>query len=109
SQGRTRLFIQCIDFLAVRRRPAPEKYFLKFLAVDRALRQRLAAAAGEPAWLAAPGPAIRAHLLAASAHDRALVDAVLDARQPAAPARPASTASSSTTPTPTRWPRSSRG
>src|SRR2546426_1179478 len=28
---------------------------------------------------------------------------------PAAPARPASTASSSTTPTPTRWPRSSRG
>jgi len=81
SQGRTRLFIQCLDFLAVRRRPAPDKYFLKFLAVDRALRQRLAAAAGEPAWLEAPEPAIRAHLLDASAHDRALVDAVLDARE----------------------------
>src|SRR5256714_4983064 len=33
SQGRTRLFIQCIDFLAVRRRPEPEKFFLRFLDV----------------------------------------------------------------------------
>src|SRR5439155_18573118 len=27
SQGRTRLFIQVIDFVAVRRRPEPEKFF----------------------------------------------------------------------------------
>jgi 2,4-dienoyl-CoA reductase-like NADH-dependent reductase (Old Yellow Enzyme family) len=31
SGGRTRLFIQIIDFLAIRRRPEPEKYFRRFL------------------------------------------------------------------------------
>jgi 2,4-dienoyl-CoA reductase-like NADH-dependent reductase (Old Yellow Enzyme family) len=44
SGGRTRLFIQMIDFLAVRRRPEPEKFFLRFLEVDTGLRDRLAAA-----------------------------------------------------------------
>jgi hypothetical protein len=38
SRGRTRLFIQAIDFLAVRRRPEPAKFFERFLEVDRALR-----------------------------------------------------------------------
>jgi dimethylglycine catabolism A len=81
SGGRTRLFIQCIDFLAVRRRPAPERFFGEFLEVDPPLRQRLAAASGEPAWLEAPAPAIRAHLLDASTSDPAVVDAVLTARE----------------------------
>jgi dimethylglycine catabolism A len=81
SQGRTRLFIQCIDFLTVRRRPEPEKFFLRFLAVDAGLRHRLAAAAGEPAWLEAPEAAIRAHLLEASTRDRAFVDTVLSPRE----------------------------
>ena len=81
SQGRTRLFIQCIDFLAVRRRPEPEKFFLRFLDVDAALRQRLAAASGEPAWLEAPEPAIRAHLLDAGQHDRPLLEQILTARE----------------------------
>ncbi|HTO12009.1 MAG TPA: NADH:flavin oxidoreductase [Candidatus Binatia bacterium] len=81
SQGRTRVFIQCIDFLTVRRRPEPEKFFTRFLAVEAGLRQRLAAAAGEPGWLDAPEPAIRARLLQASAGERALVDAVLTARE----------------------------
>jgi len=80
SQGRTRLFIQCIDFLTVRRRPAPDKFFLRFLAVDAGVRQRLAAAAGEPAWLEAPEAAIRAHLLEAGTREPALLDAVLSAR-----------------------------
>lgn len=31
SGGRTRLFLQVIDFLAVRRRPEPEKYFARYL------------------------------------------------------------------------------
>jgi dimethylglycine catabolism A len=31
SQGRTRLFIQLIDFLAIRRRPDPRRYFAEFL------------------------------------------------------------------------------
>src|SRR5262245_33903358 len=81
SVGRTRLFIQCIDFLTVRRRPEPEKYFTRFLSVDAGLRQRLAAAAGEPGWLEAPEPAIRAHLLEASTREPGLVDAVLTARE----------------------------
>src|SRR6184192_3642756 len=33
SRGRTRLFIQIIDFLTVRRRPEPEKYFMRYLEV----------------------------------------------------------------------------
>ena len=33
SEGRTRLFIQIIDFLAVKRRPETSKYFDRFLAV----------------------------------------------------------------------------
>ncbi|MBX3171500.1 MAG: NADH:flavin oxidoreductase [Candidatus Eremiobacteraeota bacterium] len=58
SQGRTRLFIQIIDFLGIRRRPEPAKFFARFLDVkdrhrqhfpdlkDDEIRQRLAA---EPA------------------------------------------------------------
>lgn len=54
SQGRTRLFIQIIDFLAIRRRPEPVKYFERFLKIgdhhrrafpdleEAALRQHLA-------------------------------------------------------------------
>jgi 2,4-dienoyl-CoA reductase-like NADH-dependent reductase (Old Yellow Enzyme family) len=81
SQGRTRLLIQAIDFLTVRRRPEPEKFFRRFLEVGPGLRQRLAAAAAEPAWLDAPEPAIRAHLLDAHARDRALLDATLTPRE----------------------------
>lgn len=57
SAGHTRLFIQLIDFLAIRRRPEPQKFFERFLAVtdrhraalgapdlsDAAVRARLAA------------------------------------------------------------------
>src|SRR5882672_10577014 len=50
SAGRTRLFIQLIDFLAVRRRPEPEKFLRRFLDVDAALRGRLAEATRDPAW-----------------------------------------------------------
>ncbi len=33
SSGRTRLFIQIIDFLRIRRRPEPERYFREFLTI----------------------------------------------------------------------------
>src|ERR1700690_2857147 len=33
SEGHTRLFIQLIDFLAIRRRPDPKKFFERFLAI----------------------------------------------------------------------------
>jgi dimethylglycine catabolism A len=41
SAGRTRLFIQIIDFLAIRRRPAREKYLERFLAITERHRQML--------------------------------------------------------------------
>ncbi len=77
SGGRTRLFIQLIDFLAVRRRPEPEKFFGRFLDVDASLRRRLADAAGDERWLTAAEPALRRHLLDALTSDRRLVDAAL--------------------------------
>ena len=44
SEGRTRLLIQLIDFLTIRRRPEPKKFFERFLAVT----DRHRAALGEP-------------------------------------------------------------
>jgi len=41
SHGRTRLFIQLIDFLSIRRRPAREKYFRRFLKITPEHRVRL--------------------------------------------------------------------
>ncbi len=49
SGGRTRLFIQLIDFLRIRRRPEPAKYFGRFLRVDDGHRTRLRAIGYEPA------------------------------------------------------------
>jgi hypothetical protein len=42
SEGRTRLFIQVLDFVAVRRRPEPATYFTRYLAIGDDLRRRLA-------------------------------------------------------------------
>jgi 2,4-dienoyl-CoA reductase-like NADH-dependent reductase (Old Yellow Enzyme family) len=81
SEGRTRLFIQAIDFLAVRRRPEPEKFFLRFLDLDPPLRRRLADAAANARWLTAEETALRHRLLEAWEQDRALLDRVLDDRQ----------------------------
>ena len=38
SGGQTRLFIQSIDFLAIKRRPEPAKFFARFLAITTAHR-----------------------------------------------------------------------
>jgi dimethylglycine catabolism A len=78
SAGHTRLFIQAIDFVAVRRRPEPEKFLRRFLEIDAALRRRMADATNDRAWLDAPESAVREWLVSA---DRALLDAVLDERQ----------------------------
>ena len=43
SGGHTRLFIQIIDFLAIRRRPEPEKYFERFLGITDRHRELLQA------------------------------------------------------------------
>ena len=41
SHGNTRLLIQIIDFLTIRRRPEPAKYFARFLAITDEHRKRL--------------------------------------------------------------------
>ncbi len=41
SGGETRLFIQLIDFLAIRRRPEPDKFLQRFLKITDAHRQAL--------------------------------------------------------------------
>jgi 2,4-dienoyl-CoA reductase-like NADH-dependent reductase (Old Yellow Enzyme family) len=57
SGGATRLFIQIIDFLTIRRRPDPARYFAQFLAITARHRSafgRLDAADSEVrAWIAA--------------------------------------------------------
>ncbi len=66
SGGRTRLFIQIIDFLAIRRRPVPAKFFERFLQLTDAHRRAVDAegapeseararlfALGEAGWKAA--------------------------------------------------------
>jgi 2,4-dienoyl-CoA reductase-like NADH-dependent reductase (Old Yellow Enzyme family) len=78
SGGRTRLFIQIIDFLAVRRRPEKEKYFARFLAIEARHRRRLAEATHDDRWLDADEGAVRSFL--ASATDE-LHDRVLDERE----------------------------
>src|SRR5581483_7893237 len=57
SGGHTRLLIQIIDFLAIRRRPDPKAYFDRFLAVTDAHRR----AVGGEDW---PEPEVRARLFA---------------------------------------------
>jgi 2,4-dienoyl-CoA reductase-like NADH-dependent reductase (Old Yellow Enzyme family) len=42
SLGRTRLFIQLIDFLRIRRRPEPRRFFEQFLRISAEHRSRLA-------------------------------------------------------------------
>ncbi|MEZ4219497.1 MAG: NADH:flavin oxidoreductase [Polyangiaceae bacterium] len=41
SGGRTRLFVQLIDFLAIRRRPTPERYFARYLRVTERHKRAL--------------------------------------------------------------------
>ena len=78
SEGKTRLFIQLIDFLAVKRRPPPEKFFQRFWKVEDAHRQRLAEAIGDEAPLRESEDQLRARMLGAP---REIHEAVLEARE----------------------------
>src|SRR5207249_2247139 len=62
SRGRTRLFIQIIDFLTVRRRPEPEKYFMRYLEVTDPLRVQLALWLDDKRWREAPEDEVRRFL-----------------------------------------------
>ncbi|HXG66284.1 MAG TPA: NADH:flavin oxidoreductase, partial [Blastocatellia bacterium] len=80
SGGHTRLFIQIIDFLAVKRRPEKEKYFDRFLAVSDRHRRALVEATGDDRWLDASETEIRAYLKSApdNLHDRVLDERELE-------------------------------
>ncbi|HZI17077.1 MAG TPA: hypothetical protein VEY09_00640 [Pyrinomonadaceae bacterium] len=78
SGGRTRLFIQIIDFLSVRRRPEKAKFFERFLAVSDRHRRALAAGLEDEGWLARDEREVRAYLR--DAPDE-LVERVLDERE----------------------------
>ena len=71
SEGRTRLFVQLIDFLAIKRRPPREKFLRRFLKVDEALRERLG-------MEDASEDDVREHLVA---QDDAFLERVLDPRE----------------------------
>jgi 2,4-dienoyl-CoA reductase-like NADH-dependent reductase (Old Yellow Enzyme family) len=78
SGGETRLFIQIIDFLAVKRRPEKEKYFQRFLPVDDHHRHALMELTLQSAWLTATDEHVREFLLNA---DDEVIDLVLRPRE----------------------------
>jgi 2,4-dienoyl-CoA reductase-like NADH-dependent reductase (Old Yellow Enzyme family) len=73
SGGETKLFIQLIDFLAVKRRPEPAVYFSRFLRIDQGHRVRLAALTGDPSWSTADEVDLRGALLGLSREQQAEV------------------------------------
>jgi 2,4-dienoyl-CoA reductase-like NADH-dependent reductase (Old Yellow Enzyme family) len=78
SGGRTRLFIQIIDFLSVKRRPEKAKYFERFLAVGERHRRALAEATEDEGWLGRDEAEVRAFLKGAADE---LIEKVLDERE----------------------------
>lgn len=78
SKGQTRLFIQIIDFLSVKRRPDKSRFFERFLVLSERHRQSLAEATGEEHWLTDDEREVGAFL--ASAPDE-LLDRILDERE----------------------------
>jgi dimethylglycine catabolism A len=78
SHGHTRLFIQIIDFLAVKRRPEKAKFFERFLALKERHRHALAEATNDTTWLESDEASLRAFLTEAP---DALLARVLDERE----------------------------
>ncbi|HYT49591.1 MAG TPA: NADH:flavin oxidoreductase [Pyrinomonadaceae bacterium] len=78
SRGHAKLFIQIIDFLAVKRRPDPKKYFHKFLKITDRHRHALFDVTQESNWIGADESRIRNFLM--NAPDE-IVEGVLSSRE----------------------------
>src|SRR2546421_3880959 len=78
SEAETKLFIQILDFLTVKRRPEREKYFARFLEVDLRHRRRLAEITADSGWLNASETKVR-EFLNETPDD--LLDRILDPRE----------------------------
>ena len=78
SGGETKLFIQVIDFLTVKRRPEKEKYFARFMNINDRHRHALAQLTDDVQWIDAPEGTLRSFLAQASDE---VADNILDARE----------------------------
>jgi len=78
SQDRTRLFIQIIDFVAVRRRPDPDRFFGRYLEITDSLRGQLALWLDDTRWRDADEDDVREYLRTA---DRVTIETVLNDRE----------------------------
>jgi 2,4-dienoyl-CoA reductase-like NADH-dependent reductase (Old Yellow Enzyme family) len=78
SDGQTKLFIQIIDFLAVKRRPEPHKYFQRFLQISPQHRERLSEVTGYSNWINADEANVREFLQTA---EDDVLDHVLSQRE----------------------------
>jgi 2,4-dienoyl-CoA reductase-like NADH-dependent reductase (Old Yellow Enzyme family) len=78
SEGRTRLLIQIIDFLSVRRRPEKSKFFERFLELSERHRRALVELTEDESWFVRDESDVRAFMK--DAPDE-LVEKVLDARE----------------------------
>src|SRR5262249_43928172 len=81
SGGHTRLFIQIIDFLTVRRRTEKEKNFERFQKIEKRHRRSLVEATNDGRWVEADETEVRAFLAAApdEIHDQVLDERELEA------------------------------
>ena len=66
SGGRTKLLVQIIDFLAIKRRPERNKFLERFLVIDAGLRERAAALFDDDALVRDHEAGVRARLIASS-------------------------------------------
>jgi 2,4-dienoyl-CoA reductase-like NADH-dependent reductase (Old Yellow Enzyme family) len=78
SEGHTKLFIQIIDFLAVKRRPERSKYFQRFLEITDRHRQAITELTEDSEWLSADETSVRAFL--SDAPDE-IIEGVLNERE----------------------------
>ena len=78
SDGHTKLFIQIIDFLSVKRRPERDKYFERFLQITDGHRRALVDVTSDSGWLDAIESEVRRFLLTALDE---VVEKVLGARE----------------------------
>ena len=78
SDGHTKLFIQIIDFLSVKRRPDPQKYFDRFLTITSRHREAIARLSEDRRYLDGDEARVREFLKQASDE---VLDSVLGARE----------------------------
>ena len=77
SEGHTKLLIQIIDFLAVKRRPEPSTYFQRFLEITEHHRRAIAELTQDLSWIDAEEAKVRAFLDVPDAN----IDRVLNERE----------------------------